>query len=403
MIHYQTSIITSSTPVSLQAMPTEFPGLDTVELYIGRERDMGILGILPSHEKSLAQVVCNWNPDTIEFWHTSVYVTKALQHIRPTAIATYFPEITSADSHLAKSAIQALSNTMRLADAWGIGPVEIVCGRLAEECRRPGIDCQAVIFDAEDPARWRQRKIDWLVEGLHELYEDVCSWDSERKTDITLSLEIEPGLLFVLQEAQDAAAVLKATNEWKLIRKTGPHAGESYHFVSLNADLGHFQLMGQGVQPAWLWHAIFRDDVMGSPLDRTANFHISDHPLNLVHCDCPPSRGGFNEIRPQALASFAKGETADVEGFTPWLNCFLCIAEYRRSVGAPALNISLELEAEHDRDRVREGLKVVQGALEDITQIRCDYAGQLDGLCRCSINGDEHWCPAYRAIHSTAK
>ena len=321
----------------------------------------------------------------------------------PVAIATYFPEITSADTCLATAAMNALSNTIRLADSWDVSTVEIVCGRLAEECRRPGANCQAVIFDAVNPVEWRQRKIEWLVEALENLYRSVLDWDSERKTDITLSLEIEPGLLFVLQEAEDAAAILRKTNHMKLAHKTGPRKGESYHFVALNADLGHFLLMGQGVQPAWLWQAIFGEEGMGSPLDRAANFHISDHPFNLVHCDCPPAMGGFNEINPQALVNFANGEIADVEGFTPWLNCFLCIAEHRQSVGDAPLNISLELEAENNRSRVREGLRVVQDALREISRIRKEYDGRLDGLCQCSVHGEQRWCPAYRAKASGRK
>jgi hypothetical protein len=396
---YHVSMLTSSTDLALSAIPDRFKKLRSVELYAFRDQDFADIP-QPSDGDSVSQILSDRS-----FWGDvrapgHVWVKEQVARLRthgdnpinPVSVTAFLPELTSADRNLANAAVQGLLNALKVSDENEIGVVVAVCGRLAEECRRGKDDCQAVIYDAKRPIGWRRKKLDWLVGAMRRTWRSVRAW--ERNTDIRIALEIEPGMLFVLRQPEDIEYVLKRTSDLRLQSVNG---GEEYYFVQVNIDLGHVQLMSPGIDPLMLWRQLFPDGENGTPRNRVANFHISDHPFNTIHCDCAPSLIGYNRMCTRDLEDFAiKARTSGTrpaapEGFVSWLNCFLCIAENGHNCLPNGLNISLELEAESDPVRVRRGLEVVKKSIRQVCSLRREYSCELE-YCLCK-NDQLGSCP----------
>ncbi|MHB9037676.1 MAG: hypothetical protein ACYC64_13520 [Armatimonadota bacterium] len=394
---YTVSLLTNSTTLSIPEIAHEFGELTRdVELFVARDADMRDMELNYSDALSLSQIVAGWYPGSTEATRMAELIDEArLFDLKPRGLATFFPEICSADLNLYRAAKKAILNTLHIANSKRISVVQIVAGKLTELCRREDGNCGAVMFDASNPERWRNKKIDWLVEAFKELHSEVKGWGDARLEDLAIAISIQPGLLYTLSGAGHVREVLDRTKTLKLRRLHGRHKGKPYHFVNFSADFGHLRLIGQGIEPPCFWHELFGSHRASrqsctAPRERVANVRISGHPLNLVHCDIVPP---FHEMDSRQLRAYARGEAKDVGGITRWLNCFACLAESGDCIPAPGLNASLQLEAEDRVDRVRDGLTRSLDAIRETFDLRREYPTELSGLCTGFLAGREIKCP----------
>lgn len=390
------SLLTSSTDRSLDEIPALFTELgpdapDSVELYVFRDCDLQDLKIKGRDDPraSTARLVGGLSLSRLD--EIAADVTNRLDGKRIQALATYFPEITSADLDRKDDAVKALVNAVYLADKLRVSVVEMVAGRHDEECTRicNSEDCQVVLSfrdyaleESESSDVNLPVKMNWLIEGLSEVCKRVG--DLPLQHNVQLYLEMEPGRLFVLSRPHLIRRALQASPDCYLPYKdsNGKETGLTYPFVSFNCDIGHCLLMMRNGEnfPGGMWSEVFCGSApdIGTPPLRLRNFHISDHPFNRMHLDRPPT------TEPEYLTwNNIRADTCQPMGFIPWLNCALCVTEH----GRPA-NVSLELEAEIYPEAIRTGIRAVRTALQEI-------AAKKDENPNCACIACEG-CPAYR-------
>lgn len=375
------SIITSSTTLPLDKLSVTYP-LTTVDLYIPREKDMQLIfGDLPCVAKTASEVMHDLDFDALPA--VAARINDGLGDLVPVAISTYFPEVVSVDSDLYDHAVGGLRNVLRLADLLGVRTCEFVAGRLAEECADS--ECDVVIFDGKSVDSWRLHKIGWLIDAVTQLHADVLSWP-DRQTDVRLALEMEPGSLFVANGPEHISRVLAETVKYKLPSvENGGLPGEDpyYTFCNFNCDIGHLRLLDPQMLPGEFWSRLFTgaDPSTGIlPWTRVAGFHISDHPYNRIHVDSPPGLHEWNLLSPDRLID---GDCTD-PGFTPWLNCALCLQRKRAEAKYAQINISLELEAEVRDDRVKEAYVRLTSAIDTLVALQGSPAWQEHAVQFCS-------------------
>jgi hypothetical protein len=376
------SITTSSINAPLPLVPELLPNLRTVDLYMFRERDLQAK--CPVRDAETMTEIVSSERFSSRLQQYANKITSALgTEVKPVAISTYFPEITSVDEEMSESAFKAMLNTLRFADLLGVRTCSFVAGRLAERCRYRG--CDIVLFDGKDPESWRTQKIDWLIEAIGKLHAHCKGWKS-RATDVRLALELEPGLQFVVSRPEHVARVLRETSDLEL-EQVNPHPGpdggnRTYRFCTFNCDMGHVKLFDSSILPGAFWKLLL-DGVPSSgdrfsPLGCIAGFHLSEHPYNKLHADLPPGR--WNIISPEVFLA----DTTQDPGFVPWLSCFLCIHKHWAELWNVPMNISLELQGQTDIDKLRDSHGKLVAVLEELVSLQDNGAWQEHSQRFCS-------------------
>ena len=395
MKDYTLSLLTSSTITDLSDLTSLFVGsglADCIEFYLARLTDQGILKISTLDErphKSPAYLLSKrgyrgggldpvWIKGLANRIDDLVFadelgtgkVTKRelharrkrfIRHEKMTAIATYFPEITSADRELRDDAIKALEVAVRLADILRVPGVECVAGRHDEGCAEDSRDCHVVMsyHDYADPQPSEDvpLKVKWLVEGIRDVYAKLTA-DGELP-GARLMLEMEPGMLFVLSRPEAVRHVLQKTAD---LTTSG-----GLKFVGMNCDIGHMLIMADHppIDPGVVWQEILGG--VGQPSEYVGNFHASWHPYCRVHLDHPPTADRRYRI-PETAGEGFRCKWGVPEDLIPWLNCVLCMSEHWGDEH-PA-NISLELEAASRDELAIIGLKSLRSALDRLDQKR---------------------------------
>lgn len=173
------------------------------------------------------------------------------------ALATYFPNISSSDEALRQKDVDALTNTVLI----GIELqrrgfmrngviVELVCGTIPEPSKSPpgqrsGID---IVDESE--------KRGYLLDSLGRIIDQVKAKTSE-ETEFALGLELEPGETYLLRNGETLKTLFDAIDKDEKLKK----------HVGLNVDIAHMRI-AEGVSA---------DDL--EPFQsKIVHAHISDHP-----------------------------------------------------------------------------------------------------------------------------
>lgn len=178
------------------------------------------------------------------------------------ALATYFPEITSLIDARRLEAIMALTQSvvvaLRLADAGFMtktgAVVEFVCGTILDPCECAACQPRGETFLSSD-----KEKIERLVSSLESVVKHVRRMQSNNKAPagpFALAAELEPGDTYVLRDERTLTLFLKLLDKKEELHK----------HVGLNLDVAHMRIAN--VQPKYL----------KGHLHRIAHSHIADHP-----------------------------------------------------------------------------------------------------------------------------
>lgn len=325
------SLLTSSTTLGIEDMRQEFAGaVKTVEVYALRDPDLERLG-WPSDEH-MADIMGGWTNYDVQRAGKVLRSAFGVPHhpsrrprsraLSPVGLATYLPQVASAFPERREVTLCALENVLLLAAELRVSCVEMVCGRVAERCRRSknGEPCESVLYQHRQDPQYPPVKFELLKMGLKRLRDFAQNHIDDHPScpPLAVALEVEPGPLYVLNNLHNAWEFLSATaNGDYMIR----HADDYYNFVGLNIDIGHMLICHHRRQ-----HLLKE---LGIPGSRIYNFHISDN-AELHFADLVP--GMIHSMHPDAPGSFAD-----------WLRCFLCACKYAKN---PIFrkNVSIELE-----------------------------------------------------------
>jgi hypothetical protein len=197
-------------------------------------------------------------------------VGRTVSPVKVSALATYFPDISSHNPDKRKRAIEALTQCLhigfQLASDGIIPPdqpivLEVVCGPVTEACTCT--TCRSTPYTSICSTINDDRKLNLLLTGLQET---VRKFEAEKEQahptqldrQYTIALEIEPGETYFLNSFKRMKSVFDTvkTIGYKLLRDK----------ISLNLDIAHMLIAGitaeqlRELEP-WISHA-----------------HIADHP-----------------------------------------------------------------------------------------------------------------------------
>jgi sugar phosphate isomerase/epimerase len=189
------------------------------------------------------------------------------REVKIAALATYFPDISSVSTSRRDRAVDALTNTVRLAielkkrGFMATPIVELVCGSKLDRC-----DCD----ECRGERIWEYQekdKIGWL---LHSLRTVKCRVGSEFPSEqFALALELEPGETYVLHDENS----LSMLAETVLADKEG-----LARYCGLNVDIAHMR--AAEVAPT----------VLKKYTQLIAHVHICDLPFRMHTRDQPVGR-----------------------------------------------------------------------------------------------------------------
>jgi len=278
------AVMTSSSERELSELFNEvrdISGVDWFDLIVPRRADLIRLGIdsgrLERMER-MARLVAD--DDCFRLIRDDILKKTAECDVKVSALATYFPDVTSQNPQDRDTAVQAIANTVRIAVALSqqkrkddspcmdFPIVEVVCGTIID----PGAEGPASEFrDVWD----RDYKLDLLCQTLHQCIFDLRA-DPQigANSSFVLAVEMEPGETYVLNSQ---AAMLKLLDRiegrspvFDRDHKLLDHKLLEQH-VGFNIDVAHMRIAriyAQELEP--LQH-------------RIAHAHISDHPLMHTH------------------------------------------------------------------------------------------------------------------------
>jgi sugar phosphate isomerase/epimerase len=177
------------------------------------------------------------------------------QKIVLSALATYFPGVTSMVPERRLKAVNALASTVRIALALkrnGRMPqaiVEMVCGNLLDPCTCTMCEGQTIF------AYKRADKIRLLCQSLREVVEAV---QHDEKDPFALALELEPGETYVFRDIKTMRLIDNALSS--------PKCALLKPYVGYNFDIAHMRI------------ARISADKLKPYLSRIVHAHIADHP-----------------------------------------------------------------------------------------------------------------------------
>ncbi len=238
----------------------EVSQVNRFDLLVLRNDDIATIGLPVCESGRISDVIADevcfpkirqWIASEIAGWDISV-----------PSLATYFPDITSANETRREVAIRALANTVHIAidltktdpPAMSFPIVEMVCGTLIESSSANG---KVSVYGAE-------RKLNLLCESLREVVRLVHS-EAVQDAKFAFALELEPGETYVLNDDTRIARLfgrLEGTN--------APFA-DLARYVGLNIDIAHMRI------------ARIRAKQLRPFLDRIVHAHVSDHPGIHTH------------------------------------------------------------------------------------------------------------------------
>ncbi len=262
-------------------------------------------------------------------------------HERPIgALASYIPEISKPrDLRSATEAAGALNCLCRLAielkkRQQPVTAIEIVMGsrvvgidwRWLGEARRLNLKRDlAVTVESQS------RTLTWVIDAISTAVTSVR--DAMSAQGLAMALEVEPGELFVLKDVdsiQDAITRIKATDLDNL--------------VGFNLDIGHYLMAKHLLRDHERWSSLLQ--LMQS---RLIHCHLSQH-----------SRKGHFGDGPLAQHSLGVEELE-------LLRYYRDAVSQRRSGGLPISGyVSVELEAADSPESIRQSLRVLGMALENL-------------------------------------
>lgn len=226
------------------------------DLMILRDVDVESARISPTAGLRMADVLAQ-NYSAVEAW--------MVRELRPhtitiSALATYFPDITTVDNVRRRTAIEAVANTVRMAASIRselgnkVMPcpiVEIVCGTILDQDPNTG---RIQVFG-------RERKLDLLWESLGEIVK--LAKQHVPTLPFALALELEPGETYVLNSLSALTSIARRINS--------PNSSMLRKHVGLNLDIAHMRIAGIKAAELRSFMSLF------------VHSHISDHPGMHTH------------------------------------------------------------------------------------------------------------------------
>jgi len=267
-------VITSSSFRDVRSLARELRqliGLDRLDLFLLREADIKAV------RASLGQAEPIPPPDTIadilkgDGWVDGVFdwIVGALKEepMQISALATYFPGISSVHESRRESACYALATAVKIALKLSEGTrslmsrvpvVEIVCGSRFDRCNCEtclGKQAESTVFEYRPDAKVRM-----LLKSLRRVRDIVYQSPEWHGRRWVFALEYEPGdyLLDSVESMQNVVNSL-STDEFD----------DLSDYVGFNIDIAHFKI--GGVSTSQLRQ--FSDQVV--------HMHISDHPRSM--------------------------------------------------------------------------------------------------------------------------
>ncbi len=273
---------------------------------------------------------------------------------RINAFATFFPNVSLPDSIKRKqpgnsnrqTTVQALRNTLYLAGKLGCCCVEIVGGAGA-----PGPDLD--IPDSPDEYRTRHRRS--LAQSLCELYDltdhanPLVHFKDRPERIPCVSLELEPGLSFLLNSKKEFTDLLKMMRG-KVFKKL-PGYALAMRKTKLNIDIAHAFILGLEVKEIREEKELF---------SRVAHMHISDHAAHH-------GRGGVHaaDLPPGTFHWFGE--------YREWLKLAL---DLTRQGNAFSRSVAIELEAINDLAAVLGAIATVRRWLRLVAKNAKKHRGE---------------------------
>lgn len=227
------------------------------DLLIMRNGDLEDLGLISGTASRMSEIVAD--DSSFAKIRNSLFASlkeckAAVGDFRISALATYFPDISSMNNQRRGIAVRALANTVVLAselsDWMDPAIVEFVCGTVVE----PSVEKQVDVYGAE-------RKLDTLCQSLHEVI-DLANSKLGGASAFALGAELEPGDTYLLNSLSRLKSFMARVEDTSkgLTR-----------YVGLNLDIAHMRIAGieakslEGLQ------------------SRIVHAHIADHPGIHTH------------------------------------------------------------------------------------------------------------------------
>lgn len=334
------SLISSFSPFGLEDSLRRWPRakdgtplLPFCELYALMHLDPLLAARRRSRIDSAIDTLANLARDEAAIRRLASAITEILNvhgdGVRVGALATYIPELGRQSAETPIMAVTGLISLVRALRECGepVNTIELVGGS-----RIRGVSPVVRRRAGENPemalaARWSSRAGAWKTFSRN-LADCIARSGLSRSDGITLSLEFEPGPLYVLDPCRRSTIRRAATT-----LREKPFAG----LVGINIDVAHFVL--GGLTPS----DILGDDLQIRPL--VAHAHISDHGPG-VFGDLPMGDCGFGSRDSSGKKS--------LQTFSAWLDAFWSIANDVRDESVPRFSgfVSAELEAASDQAQV---------------------------------------------------
>ncbi len=189
---------------------------------------------------------------------------------RVAALATYFPNISSAYKHRRQCAIDALVNTARLAITlveWGLADhavVELVCGTILDPC-----ECAECQKTGRTFASTPDAKFEVLLSSLKSVVakiRDLQSSGKLAKKPFALAVELEPGHIYLLNGRKTLELFFRKLDACCEKDEQSQTPLNLRSCIGLNLDIAHMRIAG-----------VEKEDLQPY-VDRIVHAHIADHP-----------------------------------------------------------------------------------------------------------------------------
>lgn len=269
------SVITSSSLRCLAEFIPDVLEIDATacfDLFVFRDADLSAL--VGTNPLSTSELLGNnaTDLDRIVRWIKSEFSSHITQNIRIPALATYFPDITSINNKRRNRAINALTNTFKLAIELSLTEqplmetaiIECVCGTVLDraecsECRsniavKPGDIRRGDLVFKSTRVKKIQLLCDSLSRAIYPVFLKYPRHTIEHK--FAIALELEPGPSYVLNS-------LRAM---ELTRKFIARDDNLRRFVGFNMDIAHMRIARIAARKLRTFRDLF------------IHAHIADHP-----------------------------------------------------------------------------------------------------------------------------